>query len=111
MSDDKKTNIKDYVENKIGRFTFHAKNFDKDEMDRVDEYCKRYYGNDRKKMILTLITLVENNVLYNILNDKVELLTENFIRELEKVYKLVKPNKEQEETEPSRVSWKGFGDK
>ena len=99
--------LKKYVDEKITKYTFHAKNFDKEEMDRVDAYCKKYYGNDRKKMILTLITMVENNVLYNILNDKVELLTQRVIDELDKVYKLVKPK---EDKEDKKSSWKGFSE-
>lgn len=104
-----KKSLKEFVEDKIRPITFYAKNFSKEEIIRVDEYCKLHFGNDRKKMILTLITLVENNVLYDALNDKLDLMFINLSEEIDNIKKEL--NTEQtikEKTKPKKVSWKGF---
>ena len=107
--DEKKTNMKEYVEDKIFTYTFHAKNFSKEDMALVDDYCKIHYGNDRKKMILTLITLVENNVAVSLLDDKMNLFATQVFDEIDNINKQlnITDNKE----EKPRVGWKGFGDK
>ncbi len=101
-----KKDMKTYVEDKIFTYTFHAKNFSKEDMKRVDEYCKAHYGNDRKKMLLTLITLVEDNVAVKLIDDKLNLLASTVFKELDNINKEITPeNKEK----PKRPSWKGFG--
>jgi len=96
MSEDK--NIKEYVENKIVKITFKAKNFTQGEIDFVDEYCKARYDNNRKLMILDLIRYKEENVLFELLNEKINYL-----------YDQINSKKEEPKKE-KKVSWKGFGD-
>lgn len=107
MSEDKKE-IKDYIESKILKYTFHAKNFTKEDMDKVDTYCKNGFGNDRKKMILTLITMVEDNVKIKLLNDKFELFATNVANEFDKVYKLVEEYKLTEKKSKPKKGWVGL---
>ncbi len=108
MSDEK---LKDYVEEKIWAYTFHAKNFSKEDMDRVDKYCKEHFGNDRKKMILTLISMVEGNTLIKTIDNKLDLNMEIIAKEFDNVYnKLDKLQKEEDPTIKKKVHWKGFSD-
>ena len=113
----KNDKLKNFVEERILRYTFHAKNFSKEDMDRVDEYCKANFGNDRKKMILTLITMMEDNVNIKLLNDKINFVVDLCNQEFEKIYGVLldkdekkqdKINNINEEIE-KKVSWKGFG--
>ena len=55
MSDkqiDNAEELKDYIEDRIRKYTFHAKNFSKEDMDFVDTFCKDCYDNNRKLMVL-----------------------------------------------------------
>lgn len=108
MSEDKVLPLKKYVDDKIMRYTFRAKNFDQVEMDRVDDYCKLHFGNDRKKMILTLISQAEGNLLYNMLNDKIDLLGANMVNQLDNIYKELDINNNKETPVEKKSSWKGF---
>jgi len=110
MSDNDKV-MKEYVEDKIMKYTFHAKNFSKEDMERVDEYCKKHYGNDRKKMILTLITLVEDNIAIKILDDKMNLFASSVFTELDNINKQINQDNNKKEKVESKAAWKGFGDK
>ena len=80
-------------------------------MDRVDEYCKLNFGNDRKKMILTLISLVENNSLFATINDKLNLFAEHVSRDIKELYERVakiEATLSPEVPRKRKISWKGF---
>lgn len=96
--------FQDYIEDKISKYMFKAKNFTKEEMDRVDEYCKLNYGNDRKKMILTLIHLVENHLIVNLLDEKINYISTELLNRIEELEKKISPN----EKKSGKISWKGF---
>lgn len=99
MSEEK---LKDYVENKIYTYMFKAKNFSKNDMDFVNTYCKERYDNNRKLMILDLIKYKEDNVLFNIVNEKI-----NFIYERMLEYH----REDNEDEEPIKKGWAGLGNK
>ena len=112
MDDDDEKSLKTFVEDKIMKITFRAKNFDAVEMNRVDNYCKLHFGDDRKKMILGLITMMENNSLISSLDGKINALSANVGEELNNIYKqlneLTIEDPKDKPTETNRVSWKGF---
>lgn len=96
--------IDEFVEEKILKITFRAKNFSKEEMDTVDEYCKENYDNNRKLMVLDLIRYKEENIPIIILNDKINFLYEKLnikIKSLEK---------EPDVSEKDKKTWKGFSE-
>jgi len=102
------TKFKDYVDDKIRRYTFWAKNFTQKDMDLVDVYCKKYFGNDRRKMILSLIAFAENDVRVNLLDDKINLISEKFITEIEALSDRIKQVEKEEDKPKEKISWKGF---
>lgn len=109
--DDKTDDIKEFVDSRILKLTLKAKNFSKEEMDFVDAYCKLHFGDDRRKMILTLITMVESNHNIKLLDDKYEAEMINLYDELDKVYERLNALDDKKEERPKKMSWKGFGDK
>ena len=112
MDNDK--DLQSFVEDKIMRITFRAKNFSKEEMDRVDKYCKLHFGNDRKKMVLGLITMMENNTMIDTLNKRMDGITDAIGQELNNIYNILnhkedkKEEPDKEEPKKKKVSWKGF---
>ena len=98
MSDETGSDIQRYVEDKITKITLKAKNFSVEEMEAVDDYCKKIYDNNRKLMILDLIRYKEENLALNLLDDKL-----NFL--FQEVQKL---QGKKEEPGKKKVSWKGF---
>jgi len=102
MSNDEKT-MKEYVEEKIERYTFHAKNFTKDDMRYVDEYCKKFYDNNRKLMILDLIRYKSENSAVILLDEKINFIYEDLYNRIQEL----KPREKKEEVK--KREWKGFG--
>ncbi len=87
-----KIKLDKYVENKIYRLNFVAKNFTKEDMDCVDSFCKARYDNNRKLMILDLIRYKEENIPLTILNDKLNLM----YSELSSLIKISEPEVKEE---------------
>lgn len=102
-----KENIKEYVEDKIIKYTFWAKNFNKEDMDYVDAYCKKVYDNNRKLMILDLIRYKEENIPLILLNNKINLIYEDLHNRVSKL----EIKKEEPKVEVKKKVWKGFSDK
>lgn len=98
-----KERLDKYVEDKIHRYFFVAKNFTSKDMEYVDSYCKERYDNNRKVMILDLIRNKEENIILNMLNEKI-----NFVyNDLLEKYNQINPKIEKEE-KPKKKVWKGF---
>ena len=98
MSEEDKT-LKEYVESKIEKWTFKAKDFSIEELNVVDEYCKQNYGNNRKLMIMDLIRYKDENVAIFLLNDKINYLYEE-VQSLK--------GTENKVEEKKKYEWKGF---
>lgn len=108
MSEDK-TELAEEVERRITKYTLKAKNFTEDELNKVDEFCKLHFGNDRKKMILTLITLFEDDTKINVLNEKINGLQDYITAVADDLYAQIdKIKKEETQQENERPSFKGF---
>ncbi len=97
MSED----MNDYVESKIRKYNFFAKNFSKEDMNIVDTYCKDYYDNNRKLMIMDLIRYKEENIPITLLNDKINMVFETLSDKIKK-------QEVKEEKKPKISKWKGF---
>jgi len=106
MSNEKKTEMAEYVEEQITRFLFKAKNFTIDELNYVDNFCKEFYDNNRKLMILDLIRYKTENSAVILLDEKINNLYDYFEN---KINNLKEENKI--EDKENKKSWKGFGDK
>lgn len=96
--------IKEYVESKIKRYTFIAKNFKQEDMNLVDDFCKMNYDNNRKIMILDLIRYKSENIPINLLNDKINFIYNDLLEKID-------IKKEKIKEKPKENKWKGFGDK
>lgn len=106
MMDD---SLKNVVDDKIIKYTLFASGFSKKELDSVDNYCKTHFGGDRKAMILSLISIIENNYGYSLLNEKFDLLTNSVFDELDKIKeKLYKDKEYKEDKVDEKPKWKGF---
>jgi hypothetical protein len=92
-----------YVEEKIRKLVFVAKNFTLEDMEYVDTYCKERYDNNRKVMILDLIKYKEEQLPFILLNEKMNFLFNDLNKKLKMLEK-----KEEKEEEPKPRKWKGF---
>jgi hypothetical protein len=101
MMSEENIDMKEYVEDKIIKYLFKAKNFSKEEMDFVDEYCKERYDNNRKLMLLDLIRYKEENLAFALLYERI-LQLEELILENKKA--------KEEPEKKKKVSWKGLSE-
>lgn len=112
MSDkqiDNAEELKDYIEDRIRKYTFHAKNFSKEDMDFVDTFCKDCYDNNRKLMVLDLIKNKISKSEITILDDKLDYFAKFMSINLETIFKALDELKEKEPEKKKKVPWKGFG--
>ena len=96
-----RNDINDYVENRIKKFWFVAKNFKKEDMDFVDEFCKEHYDNNRKVMILDLIRYKNENTPLMLLNEKINFIYQELNTQIQKL------TSKEDKIEPKKI-WKGF---
>ncbi len=94
--------MKNVIDNKIKRINFIAKNFTIEDIKKVNLFCDGHFGNDRRKMILTLITLFQDDAKYSALNDKVDLIA---FQLNDKINEIIKFN---DNIKIKQSSWKGF---
>lgn len=93
------TKLKDYVDSKIIKYTFYARDFTKTDIDFVNTFCKEFYNDDRKLMILDLIRYKADNMALNILNEKIDFIYNDLLNRID--------NKEHIEDKKPNV-FKGF---
>ena len=94
--------IKEHVEGIIEKHTFRAKNFTINDMEYVDNFCKEFYDNNRKLMIMDLIRYKAENSAVLILDEKI-----NFI--YDELHNKIQEIKQKDNVVPIKKEWKGFG--